>query len=217
MKVLQAWGKVLSRRCCRIRTIIPLSLISFIVLCVYLWIVLSNTYSSLPLYLNPTVNIFSIMAIWGNLSNPFLDKSWPIIPPASLCLTSPEPIYCSSAAIWREPLVECQSRQLNYSPNWWEKNGNNIMFTLRTTRKFHRNRLPQLFQTWLTTVNRSNVFVVSDERDEVLEYRIKEAGEWEGNRESASVLYNGQYCTDTLNTRKLAHTAELDIFADMKF
>ena len=181
MKVLQVWVKMLSRHCCRIRTIIPLSLISFVVLCVFLWIILTKAPkgpSSLPLYLDTTINNLSILRTWGNLSSPFLDKSWPMIPSTASCLAPPEPVYCSKAARWKEPLVECQSRQFDYSPNSWEQNGNHIMFTLRTTRMYHHVRLPWLFQTWLTTVNRSNVFIVTDGRDEVFEYRAKEAGEW---------------------------------------
>ena len=46
-----------------------------------------------------------------------------------------------------------------------EQAGNNILFTLRTTMKFHQQRLPVLFDTWLTTVNTSNVFLVTDGED----------------------------------------------------
>ena len=52
-----------------------------------------------------------------------------------------------------------------------EKAGNNIMITIRTTKKFHQKRLPILYDTWLTVVNGSNVFLVTDGEDD--EYREK--------------------------------------------
>ena len=52
-----------------------------------------------------------------------------------------------------------------------EKAGNNIMITIRTTKKFHQKRLPILYDTWLTVVNGSNVFLVTDGEDD--EYQEK--------------------------------------------
>ena len=52
-----------------------------------------------------------------------------------------------------------------------ERAGNNIMITIRTTKKFHQKRLPILYDTWLTVVNGSNVFLVTDGEDD--EYREK--------------------------------------------
>ena len=59
-----------------------------------------------------------------------------------------------------------------------EKAGNNIMITIRTTKKFHQKRLPILYDTWLTVVNGSNVFLVTDgEDDEYLE-KSKKLGKY---------------------------------------
>ncbi len=65
-----------------------------------------------------------------------------------------------------EPLVETDGTLTPRPLTANEQAGNNILFTLRTTRKFHEKRLPVLFDTWLTTVNTSNVFLVTDGRGE---------------------------------------------------
>ncbi|CAI7989283.1 Beta-1,3-N-acetylglucosaminyltransferase lunatic fringe, partial [Geodia barretti] len=48
------------------------------------------------------------------------------------------------------------------------KAGLNILLSLRTTVTNHRKRLPLLFDTWLTKVNTSQVFLVTDGEDPVL-------------------------------------------------
>ena len=55
--------------------------------------------------------------------------------------------------------------------------GNNIMFTIRTTRTFHEKRLPVIFDTWLKRVNGSNFFMVTDGEDIEYENKAKEYGE----------------------------------------
>ena len=75
-----------------------------------------------------------------------------------------------------EPLVEYQNlstRRLSAE----ELKGNNIMMTLRTIKKYHNSRLPLLFSTWLTKVNRSNVFLMTDDRDSVWQRKVWNAGE----------------------------------------
>ena len=62
-------------------------------------------------------------------------------------------------------------------PRKSQKSGNNILFTVRTTGSLHSQRLPLIFQTWLSTVNSSNVVLVTDEEDRVLKYRAQEAGD----------------------------------------
>ena len=57
-----------------------------------------------------------------------------------------------------------------------EMKGNNIMLTLRTIKSYHNKRLPLLFSTWLTKVNRSNVFLMTDERDSLWQRRVWNAG-----------------------------------------
>ena len=57
-----------------------------------------------------------------------------------------------------------------------EKAGNNIMITIRTTKKFHQKRLPILYDTWLTVVNGSNVFLVTDGEDDEYQEKSKKLG-----------------------------------------
>ena len=61
-------------------------------------------------------------------------------------------------------------------PTDFQKTGNHILFTVRTTATLHSQRLPLLFQTWLSAVNRSNVVLVTDGQDRVLQFRAQEAG-----------------------------------------
>lgn len=70
-----------------------------------------------------------------------------------------------------EVLVETDPRLSPRSLTKSEQAGNNILFTLRTTMKFHKTRLPVLFDTWLTKVNRSNIFLVTDGEDNGLKGR----------------------------------------------
>ncbi len=63
------------------------------------------------------------------------------------------------------PLVEADDTLTPRPLTANEQAGNNILFTLRTTMKYHQQRLPVLFDTWLTTVNTSNVFLVTDGED----------------------------------------------------
>lgn len=74
-----------------------------------------------------------------------------------------------------EPLVECLKRPPRNLTRF-EKSGDDILFSLRTTVKFHKKRLPVLFKTWLSTVNLSNVFLVTDGKDENLEREIANTG-----------------------------------------
>ena len=54
------------------------------------------------------------------------------------------------------------------------------MFTVRTTVSLHSERLPVLFQTWMSAVNRSNIFIVTDGIEKVLHFRALEAGTGRG-------------------------------------
>lgn len=58
----------------------------------------------------------------------------------------------------------------------FEAAGNNIMLTLRTVKNYHHKRLPLLFSTWLTKVNGSNVFLMTDGRDPVWQNRVWKRG-----------------------------------------
>ena len=63
-----------------------------------------------------------------------------------------------------EPLVECGERKPRELTEA-EKAGQNIMFTIRTTFDYHDQRLPVLFETWLSTVDPRTVFLVTDGED----------------------------------------------------
>ena len=125
----------------------------------------------LDLLTNEDHNIISILKCWKNLTVPFLDKATPalrLIPPSFPAI----PFYCKK---YHKKNIEClklESRGLSS----WELNGNHIMLTVRTTTSLHASRLPLLFQTWMTAANRSNIFIVTDGRDKVLECRTREAG-----------------------------------------
>ena len=64
-----------------------------------------------------------------------------------------------------EPLVEFDQSRHPRQLSSFEAAGNNIMFTLRTTKPFHDKRLPLLFDTWMRKANHSNIFIVTDGED----------------------------------------------------
>lgn len=74
-----------------------------------------------------------------------------------------------------EPLVECSDR-VERRLSHLEQEGRNIMFTMRTTVAYHKQRLPLLFQTWLTTVSPDTVFIVTDGHDPVVEDETQSRG-----------------------------------------
>jgi hypothetical protein len=88
------------------------------------------------------------------------------------------PRTCNSGAngtIWWKKPAECYlDGSINHTTH--QKSGNHILFTVRTTASLHHQRLPLIFQTWLSTANRSNVVLVTDGWDRVLKHRAKEAG-----------------------------------------
>lgn len=57
-----------------------------------------------------------------------------------------------------------------------EAAGNDIMITLRTVKRYHDKRLPLLFRTWLSKVNHSNVFLMTDDRDKVWQKKVWKTG-----------------------------------------
>lgn len=58
----------------------------------------------------------------------------------------------------------------------FEEEGGNIMLTLRTTVPYHQKRLPLLLNTWMTKVNLSKVFLVTDGHDRAVERTAKKIG-----------------------------------------
>ena len=81
--------------------------------------------------------------------------------------------FCKEVA---EPLVECGERKARELTEM-EKAGQNIMFTLRTTLDYHDQRLPVLFETWLSTVDPRTVFLVTDGEDAELDDTTENIGE----------------------------------------
>lgn len=81
--------------------------------------------------------------------------------------------FCKEVA---EPLVECGERKARELTEM-EKVGQNIMFTLRTTLDYHDQRLPVLFETWLSTVDPRTVFLVTDGEDAELDDNTENIGE----------------------------------------
>ena len=87
-----------------------------------------------------------------------------------------------------EPLVECSNRtkrMLNES----EAEGVDILFSMRTTVKYHEERLPLLFETWLSEVDPANVYVVTDDDDEDLTWKLRTLSELGG--ETKKILIGG--------------------------
>ena len=72
-----------------------------------------------------------------------------------------------------EPLVECSSPRQHIGMETIQASGEDIMFTVRTTVKYHETRLPVLLETWLGEVEPISVFIVTDGEDEDLAWKIR--------------------------------------------
>lgn len=71
----------------------------------------------------------------------------------------------------KEKIIECsklQSRLLTPL----EVSGGDILFTVRTTAKYHAARLPDILDTWLSSADPKSVYIISDGRDEDLEKKL---------------------------------------------
>jgi hypothetical protein len=75
-----------------------------------------------------------------------------------------------------EVLLENDTSRPRRKLSQFEAAGNNIMLTLRTVKEFHDKRLPLLFSTWLSKVNGSNVFLMTNGRDPVWQKRAWKQG-----------------------------------------
>ena len=58
----------------------------------------------------------------------------------------------------------------------FEQAGNNIMITIKTTQSYHTKRVQVLLDTWISVVNASNVFLVTDGDDEEYETKARNIG-----------------------------------------
>ena len=59
----------------------------------------------------------------------------------------------------------------------FEQAGNDVMIAIKSTLAYHRTRFQLLLDTWLSMVNASNVFLVTDGNDEEYEDKAKKIGE----------------------------------------
>ena len=74
-----------------------------------------------------------------------------------------------------EPLVETSNRvPRKLTP--FEENGRDILFTIKTTQTYHKGRIQLLLDTWLSVVNASNVYLVTDGYDQEYSHKAKEIG-----------------------------------------
>ena len=85
------------------------------------------------------------------------------------------PLQSEYWSLGEEVILEKMQKPLRTLSDF-ESAGNNIMITIRTTRKFHQKRLPYLYDTWLNKVNGSNVFLVTDAEDEEYQEKSKQLG-----------------------------------------
>lgn len=70
-----------------------------------------------------------------------------------------------------EQVLECSLRPSRpLTP--LEASGGDILFTVRTTVKYHAVRLPDILETWLSGVDPAGVYIVSDGKDEDLEKKL---------------------------------------------
>ena len=80
-----------------------------------------------------------------------------------------------------EPSAENSSRTpRTLTP--FEQAGNNIMITIKTTQSYHRTRVQVLLDTWISAVNASNVFLVTDGDDEKYEAKACDIGNFKVTR-----------------------------------
>ena len=76
----------------------------------------------------------------------------------------------------QEILVELDDTRPYRPLSTVEEQGGNIMFTLRTTTSYHKKRLPVLMETWMTTVDARNIFVVTDGWDQEMVDQLRKLG-----------------------------------------
>ena len=87
-----------------------------------------------------------------------------------------EPDMVTESPYGPEVLVENDSSLVSRELSRDEAVGNNILLTLRTIQKYHNDRLPLLFDTWLSKVNKSNVFLMTDGKDSTWQRRVWNEG-----------------------------------------
>ena len=76
----------------------------------------------------------------------------------------------------KEQVIEC-SKVSSRPLTPLEAAGGDILFTVRTAAKYHTTRLPEILDTWLTSVDPRSVYIVSDESDKDLEKKLELIGQ----------------------------------------
>ncbi len=77
--------------------------------------------------------------------------------------------------ITQEKFLECSNRKMRKLSSH-EEQGRNILFTIRTSKKYHETRLSVLFETWVTTLYPESLFLVTDDEDPDLAEQLEEVG-----------------------------------------
>ena len=80
-------------------------------------------------------------------------------------IDTPDGVKLVKKSVGPEVLIEYDYGRQYRNLSLFKRRGNNIMLTLRTTRKYHDQRLTLLYNTWMTKVNASNIFLVTDGED----------------------------------------------------
>ena len=98
--------------------------------------------------------------------------------PKNMALSGSKVFTKSYYEYWkgREPLVE-NSNATPRTLTPFEQAGNNIMITIKTTLAYHRTRVQLLLDPWISVVNASNVFLVTDGEDMEYEAKARNFGE----------------------------------------
>ncbi len=102
-------------------------------------------------------------------------------------LSAPEEYFAEVCEKTLEPLVECLKTPLR-NLTAFEASGSDIMFTMRTTLKYHEKRLPVLFDTWLSEIEPSSMFIVTDGEDEDLLWKTNTLSKFSDTEDIAGYI-----------------------------
>ena len=71
----------------------------------------------------------------------------------------------------------------------YEQVGNNVMITIKTTLAYHNTRVQLLLDTWISLVNASNIFLVTDGNDQEYENKAIDIGKFILSTGKTALLY----------------------------
>ena len=120
-----------------------------------------------------TITVLLIITSYSSWWHTPFKSDIPTLSTGMLTQTKHKDYFCCGP----EELIENSNLSVRVLSNN-EKAGNNIMITIRTTKKFHQKRLPILYDTWLTVVNGSNVFLVTDGEDDEYQEKSKKLSKY---------------------------------------